>query len=208
MLKTVRQYGYAPGWVKVRSVDGVMGVRVVFLVDVASVVSGGLLHLRSFCFACTKVLLSLSGFPSSKYLKWKYVLVKDNDPVIGRLPPFVELTLNSIEKLLKELKCELQKIVAGNVKHSPVSLLSSVLADVVQNTLWDSPDILSPPRKKMLPTVDIPADPLNMVFVCSNGSRQLQHLVQEDLHACLFKRSIRVICLCGYEEKVVGIICD
>jgi hypothetical protein len=174
------------------------GSRVVFLVDVSCAASDVQSYHRSLCCECTKVLFSLSVFPSRKCVKWKLLPIRVDEPVAGRVPPFVDLTLDSMKALFKEIGYELFKNVDKDVKPLPSTVLSSTVATLVQGCLWDSPDIYSPPKRKPSRV----SDPMNIMFVCSRCPERLQQIVSNDLHACLLKQNVHLICLS--EKGVIG----
>lgn len=128
-----------------------------------------------------RLLMSLSGFPSSRYLECEYVAMNGYDPTLRKIPT-VELTSSSLEKFLNT--------VANTTVHSqPMASLSSVLARVVQSSSWDAPSILSPPRKqKFCPEA---AELHKFVFVCSNKSG-LGGIISSDLQSFLVRKRICV----------------
>ena len=170
------------------------GIRVVFLLDVRCTAADVVQYHRSLCFECIKGLFSLSDFPSKKCLKWKLVPLKFDEPVMGKISPFANLNLDSIENLFNGLRCHLLENADRSVKPLHPTSLSSALATVVQGCLCDSPDFYSPPRKQKGPRS---ADPLNIVFVCSRLPGQLQQILSSELHECLLKQNIHMICLSG-----------
>jgi hypothetical protein len=138
-------------------------------------------------------------------VKWKLLPLRVDEPVAGRVPPFVDLTLDSMKTLFKEIGYELFKNVDKDVKPLPSTVLSSTVATVVQGCLWDSPDIYSPPKRKPSRV----SDPMNIIFVCSRCPERLQQIVSNDLHACLLKQNVHLICLSEkgvIREKDAGIM--
>ena len=177
-------------------------VRVVFLLDVSSATSADVQsYHKSLCLQCTKVLLSLSVFPSRVCVKWMFLPINVDESVVGRVPPFVDVTLDSIRTLFEKLKFELLKNADRQVKPLPATALSSTLATVVQCCLWDSPNIYSPPRRQKRSRV---SNPLNIIVVCSGLPGRFQQVLSNDLQACLLKHNVHMICLKeeSFKEKV------
>ena len=176
------------------------GVQVVFVLDTES---DAVSKYKPLCYACIRILFSLSDFPSKKPLKWKYMLLKENRPVVGKAPPFMELRLDCMETLFEALKCELGKYGSLNSdKPFPSSLLSCVLADVLQGSLCDSLEIYSPPKRHMWLGVEH-EDPLKIVFVYNKCLTSFEGVFSSEIWKCVLDRNIFLCCLYDHGEKVI-----
>ena len=203
-------------------------IQIVFLLDVTCGSTDVILKHRSLCLACSRVLLSLSGFPNPvrmKCLKWKYVLLKHRDPALVKVPPFMDLKLSSIKSLFDEVKREMRRYDDSSTRPvTTLPLLSSALVDIVQGSVWDSPIIFSPPKSALgkgsgrqgrkWPKIgaDIPT-PLNLVFVCSCLPATMQQIAEsylpKDLCTHLLKQKINLCWLydgCVSNDKVSSTI--
>ena len=180
------------------------GIQVAFLLDGGSSDCQVTSNFRSLSLACAKILFSLSNFPRKKCLKWKYVILKENQPAVSKVPPFMELKLECMERLFKELRCELEKNTHRSMKILPMSVLSHVLADVVHGSVWDLSDIHSPSRGHVWPGASIEGDSLNIVFVHSRCTSREEVVFSDDLHTCLLKQNITVFWMSGLNIKVIA----
>jgi hypothetical protein len=127
----------------------------------------------------------------------------------------MEVNMSCVESMYKELHSELRSsAVETQVKQLPVSVLRSALVDVVQRTVWDSPDILSPPKTRARKTgtrkggkwrSTLETEPLSIVIVCSQWPGQLDQLTENlfpsDLNSFLMKNNINVFWL--YEGDTI-----
>ena len=187
-------------------------VQVAFMLDTRSSKSNVVSRHRSLCLACTRVLLCLCGFPNRahlKCLKWKYLFFNECGPGKVKIPHFLELKLSCIENMFNELCSELQaNSVESHLEQMTVSVLCSTLIDVVQGSVWDSPDVFSP--QKTVGKIGrreggkwqsraLETEPLNVIFVCSHWPGQTDQLTGSlfppDLSTCLLKQKIRVFWL-------------
>ena len=197
---------------------GEQAVQVAFMLDTRSTTSDVLLRHRSLCLACTRVLFGLSGFPNraqQKCVRWKYVFFNERKSANLKVPHFMEVNMSCVESMYKELHSELRSsAVETQVKQLPVSVLRSALVDVVQRTVWDSPDILSPPKTRARKTgtrkggkwrSTLETEPLSIVIVCSQWPGQLDQLTENlfpsDLNSFLMKNNINVFWL--YEGDTI-----
>ena len=140
-------------------------------------------------------------------MRWKYVFFNERESAKVKVPHFVEVNLGCVENMFKELHSELE----SNALETPVgqmtlSVLRSALVDVVQRTVWDSPDILSPPKTRTRKPVKggrrrstLESEPMNVVIVCSQWPGQLDqltgNLIPSDLKSFLSKKNISVFWL-------------
>ena len=191
---------------------GEQAVQVAFMLDTRSTTSNVLLRHRSLCLACTRVLFYLSGFPNraqQKCVQWKYVFFNERESAKVKVPHFVEVNLSCIENMFKELHLELRSnALETQVSQMTLPVLRSAIVDVVQRTVWDSPDILSPPKTRARKPgtrkggrwkSTLESEPMNAVIVCSQWPGQLDQLTgnlfPSDLKSFLLKKNVSVFWL-------------
>lgn len=135
-------------------------VQVVFLVDVKPPPDEDLeRYCRSLSLACTRILLSMSGFPNKEHLKlqWSYKLFSSERPfkTLGKkVPQFHKLSSQMLELFRRDLTSSVSSECLGKIVTSPrqrqqlqVNLARSiynVLAGAAQDFGWDAPNIKSP----------------------------------------------------------------
>ena len=143
-------------------------VQVVFMVDTSLPRSASSLeqHYRSLCLATVRMLLYLSQFPSREHLNrviWNYKLFNsERAEKSTKTCQFHENRSEHIERFFQQLHESFEKSESATAQSNhtlgtlsqkpqkPVRLIYSVLADVVQDFIWDAPEIRSPirPRKR------------------------------------------------------------
>ena len=142
-------------------------VQVVFMVDTSlprSSSSSLEQHYRSLCLATVRILLYLSQFPIREHLNrvlWNFKLFNSNRvEKSAKTWQFHENRSEHIEVFFRQLREGLEPSETTsaqsrhawlkNVLQKPVKLVYSTLAAVVQDFIWDAPEIMSPikPRKR------------------------------------------------------------
>lgn len=139
-------------------------IQVVFVADTALPQSGGISqtqYCRSLCLATLRILLYLSQFPIREHLKrvlWNFKLFSSKHLQRSTKSwQFNENRSELIEKFFQKLHEALFPV--DSPRHSksrtvgsqkPVKLVYNALATVVQDFVWDAPEIMSPirPRKR------------------------------------------------------------
>lgn len=143
--------------------------RVVFLLDASYKTSW---ELNSLSLACVRVLLCLAEFPNQKNeVTWNYTFFNCTEPV-KKARHFYELRSELLENLIKDIKCTKLGIAALGGKHRPAHVLYRALASVVQDFVWDAPELNSPGKH---PTTQ---GPRNMIFILSGCPHNLNNLHQ------------------------------
>ena len=177
--------------------------------------------IGSLCLICSRILLSLSGFPNGtriKCFKWKYVFFNHRNPANTGIRQFMQLRSSYVENLFKELCCEMQSH-GGDTQTKQVSTctMSSVLTDLIEGCTWDSPDIFSPPlvkkgngkERQKLQKFTFESDQINVVFVFSDspwpGDQLTGNVFTDDLSTCLLKQNIHVFWLCRSHYSAVSV---
>lgn len=118
-------------------------------------------HSRAVCLACCRILLHLSGFPSMDTVgrvKWSYELLRSEAPDISaqsRVRRFQDVRSELLEDFYKDLEeriCGEEGLEAGFVGGPAPSIQTNViyngLASVVQDCLWEAPELTSPVRPR------------------------------------------------------------
>ena len=137
--------------------------RVVLLIDASykGVENSG--ELNSLCLACTRVLLCLAEFPNKKNeVTWNYTFLNCIEP-IKKAGRFFELRSEFLENLIKDIKytkLRTQSAARGG-QYKPANVVYRALAAVVQDFVWDAPELFSPARYPGA------LGPRNMIFIFS-----------------------------------------
>ena len=141
--------------------------QVVFMVDTSLTGSAkGSLeqHYRSLCLATVRILLYLSQFPIREHLNrvlWNFKLFNsERAEKSAKTWQFHENRSEHIERFFQQLHESLEQSESAtaqpsharlkNLSQKPVRLVYNALAAVVQDFIWDAPEIMSPirPRKR------------------------------------------------------------
>ena len=139
-------------------------VQVVFMVDTRSGTNSLEQYYRSLCLAAVRILLYLSQFPIREHLNrvvWNFKLFNsERVDKSTKTWQFHENRSELIVKFFQELRESLEPseistaqsrhVRLKNASQKPVKLLYNALAAVVQDFIWDAPEIMSPirPRKR------------------------------------------------------------
>lgn len=200
-------------------------LQAVFVFDCDSASSDVSSRISSLRRICTRILLSLSGFPNGTYMKcfkWKYVFFNQRKSASTKTHQFMGLGSCYIENMFKELQCELHSnALQTQAKEGTLRLLRSVLTDLVQRSTWDSPDIFSPQHvnkasgeeKQKLSMFSTQNEPLNLIFVFSDclqhAEQRVGNVFTNDLFTCLLKQNISMFWVYDsiQDEVSVYILC-
>lgn len=137
-------------------------VQVVFMADTAiphNLADSLKLHHRSVCLAAVRILLYLSRFPIREHLNkvlWNFKLFNSERlEKTTKTWQFHENRSELIEKFFQKLHDSLaapiESTKGGSIgSPKPVKLVYNALAAVIQDFVWDAPEIMSPirPRKR------------------------------------------------------------
>lgn len=137
-------------------------VQVVFMTDTSmphDLANSLKLYHRSVCLAAVRILLYLSRFPIREHLTrvlWNFKLF--NSERIEKTTKTwqfnenrSELIENFFQKLHESLEAPIESMKRGSFgSQKPVKLVYNALAAVIQDFVWDAPEIMSPirPRKR------------------------------------------------------------
>ena len=119
-------------------------------------------HTRAVCLACCRILLHLSRFPAKDALgkvKWSYYLHSNVRGIAlqSKVHPFQDVRSELLENFYKDLEervGEEARPEAGsfptpaNRAATAASLIYTSLASVVQDCLWEAPELSSPVRPR------------------------------------------------------------
>lgn len=142
-------------------------VQVVFMVDTSlpRSVNGSLeQYYRSLCLATVRILLYLSQFPIREHLNrilWNFKLFNsERSEKSVKTWQFHENRSEHIDRFFQQLHESLDQSESATIQSSharlknlsqkPIRLMYNALAAVVQDFIWDAPEIMSPirPRKR------------------------------------------------------------
>ena len=137
--------------------------RVVFLLDASYKTVENCGVLNSLSLACVRVLLSLAEFPNKKNeVTWNYTFFNCIES-IKKARHFFELRSELLENLIKDIqytKLRTQSAPLGG-KYKPANFLYRALASVVQDFVWDAPELFSPGKHSTA------HGPRNLIFIIS-----------------------------------------
>lgn len=141
-------------------------VQVVFMADTAmphGAADSTSKYYRSLCLAAVRILLYLSQFPIKEHLNrvlWNFKLFNsERVEKSSKTWQFHENRSEFIEKFFQSLReslepldvsdAQLRNTRRGNARcQNPVKLVYNALAAVVQDFVWDAPEIMSPVRPR------------------------------------------------------------
>lgn len=123
-------------------------------------------YYRSLCIAAVRILLYLSRFPIREHLSrvlWNFKLFNSEKVEKNtKTWQFYENRSELIEKFFQSLQerldspnstTQLKHSKLKNGSQKPVKLVYSALAAIVQDFIWDAPEIMSPIRPRKQPRV-------------------------------------------------------
>ena len=137
-------------------------VQVVFMADTAlpySEPDSVRQHYRSICLAAVRILLYLSQFPIKEHLNrvlWNFKLFSSEKAECStKTWQFHENRSELIEKFFQKLQESFESLdKTTNLRNRntgiqrPVKLVYNALAAIIQDFVWDAPEIMSPVRPK------------------------------------------------------------
>ena len=160
--------------------------QVLFLIDVARTghLPGKVAKERtmSVCLACLRILLHLCPRPFERaQVKWAYQLFRSKKQVSTRQrkgAQFVDLFSESLEDFCSSMLLALDEETCSDCnqrcdKAPPIRVVYSLLAAVVQDYPWDTPQIVSPVTYKVM------KKPRSLLVRESFHSRNLIFIVSE-----------------------------